>query len=323
MSITAIKRVFPLCFSALVFAAMLRYSAAAVTGAGDGLALCANVIAPTLLPFFVLSNLLCALGLPGYLGRWAEKPLRALFGAGGAGASAFILGLTGGYPLGAAAVAQLSSSGAISKAEGQKLLLFCNNTGPAFIIGMAGIGVFHSSALGVLLYAVHILAAILTGAALCSGNKVSSPPDSAVCAVNFSAAMTDAMTRAVKSTAMISGFVIFFSMLAALMRESGLFTVLSGLLYEHTVLSIGQSESLILGLLELGSGIASLRGMAATPENLALCAFILGWGGISVQFQTAAVTVSAGLRCAPAAFAKLLHGLLSASLAYFLCALLI
>lgn len=316
MSCSKLKRALPMAVAACVFGAMLLYSAQAVAGATEGLYLCANVIAPTLLPFFVLSNLLCALGLPGYLGRWAEGPLRVLFGVGGAGASAFILGLSGGYPLGAASVAQLYRSGAISKEEGQRLLLFCNNSGPAFIMGMAGIGVFHSPSVGVLLYAVHVLAAALAGMSLCRGGGERKKAPSAVCALDFSAAVTDAMARAVKSTAMISGFVIFFSMLGALMRESGLFSLLSGFLCQHTPLSPGQSQSAILGLLELGSGIASLAGMAPTPGNLALCAFILGWGGLSVQFQTAAVLAPAGLKCGPGVLAKLLHGALSAVLTY-------
>ena len=111
-------------------------------------------------------------------------------------------------------------------------------------------------------------------------------------------------------------------MLTALMRQSGLFTLLAGLLCEHTPLSIGQSQSAILGILELGSGIASLSGLAPTPGNLALCAFILGWGGLSVQFQTASVLSGAGLGWGSGAAAKALHGVLSAALAFGLAALL-
>lgn len=320
MYTSKIKVALPLGFVLIIFLTMMLYSGAAVEGAKSGLDLCAQVIAPTLLPFFVLSNLLCALGLPGYLGRGAEGLFRRMFGVGGSGAAAFVLGLTSGYPLGASSVAELYRSGSVSKAEASKLLMFCNNTGPAFIIGMAGVGVFRSSAIGVLLFAIHAVAAAMVGCVLCRGEAVGSgkKTTSAISAMSLSPAITDSMLRAVKSTAIISGFVIFFSMLTALMCETGLFTLLTGFFCECTPMSIGQSESLIMGIMELGSGIASLGGLQSSPGNLALAAFILGWGGISVQFQTVAVLSQSGLKYGAGIFGKLLHGALSAVLAFVL-----
>ncbi|MGE4354241.1 MAG: nucleoside recognition domain-containing protein [Oscillospiraceae bacterium] len=317
MSVRKLKITLSLGVVLLIFAAMTMFSASALDGARYGLELCLQTIVPTLLPFFVLSNLLCSLGLPGYLGRWAEPFSRRLFGVGGEGITAFILGITGGYPLGASSVSDLYNSGSITKSEARKLLLFCNNSGPAFIIGMAGVGIFHSASAGVMLYIVHILAAAAVGAALCRGNTPNRRHFTAVSAMNLGPAITSAMWRAVRSTAAISGFVIFFSMLASLLQEIGLFSALAGFMCEHTLLGIGQSESLFLGVLELSSGIASLEGLMPNPGNLALAAFILGWGGISVHFQTAAVLSGTDLPVGQPVLGKLLHGIISAALAYF------
>ena len=90
--------------------ALLLCSQAALESARAGLALCAQMIVPSLLPFFILSSLLQQLGLPGILGRWLSPVTQKLFGIGGAGASALLLGVTGGYPLGADAVARLRRS---------------------------------------------------------------------------------------------------------------------------------------------------------------------------------------------------------------------
>ena len=92
--------------------ALLLCSQAALESARAGLALCAQMIVPSLLPFFILSSLLQQLGLPGILGRWLSPVTQKLFGIGGAGASALLLGVTGGYPLGADAVVRLRRSGA-------------------------------------------------------------------------------------------------------------------------------------------------------------------------------------------------------------------
>lgn len=314
---SAVKRSLPVAAVLALFAATVVWSQAAVDGARRGLELCAQTIVPTLLPFFVLSNLLCLLGLPAWIGGRCERLFRALFGVSGEGAAAFLFGIVGGYPLGAASAAQLCSSGAIKHDEGERLLRFCNNTGPAFIVGMAGVGVFSSSGAGLLLYGVHMAAAALAGALLCRGSAPVSRRAPQFKAESLPNALTDSMFRAVKSSALVSGFVIFFSMLTALMRESGIFTAAAGLFYEVLPLSIGRCEGLLMGFIELGSGIASLGKMQPCAQDLALAAFILGWGGLSVQLQAAAVVsgsgLSYGLRCAGA---KLLHGLLSAALAF-------
>ena len=49
--------------------ALLVCSQAALESARAGLSLCAQMIVPSLLPFFMLSSLLQQLGLPGILGR--------------------------------------------------------------------------------------------------------------------------------------------------------------------------------------------------------------------------------------------------------------
>ena len=57
-------------------------------------------------------------------------------------AAPFLLGLCGGYPAGAEAVAGLVRDGTLRPEEGARLLPVCNNTGPGFIVGVAGAAVF-------------------------------------------------------------------------------------------------------------------------------------------------------------------------------------
>ena len=89
----------PLIAVLTVLGAMLCHSDAAMEGAKAGLGVCADMIVPSLFPFFVFSFLLNGLGLSAYLGRVLEPVMKTLFGVSGAGASAFVIGVTGGYPL--------------------------------------------------------------------------------------------------------------------------------------------------------------------------------------------------------------------------------
>ena len=66
--------------------ALLVCSQAALESARAGLTLCAQMIVPSLLPFFMLSSLLQQLGLPGILGKLLSPVTQRLFGIGGASA---------------------------------------------------------------------------------------------------------------------------------------------------------------------------------------------------------------------------------------------
>ena len=143
--------------------ALMLYPQPSMEAAKSGLALCYNVIIPSLFPFFVLSSLVVELGLAGYLGRLLEGLMRPLFHVSGACASAFALGFIGGYPVGAKTAISLYENGMCTKTEAERLLAFCNNSGPAFILGVVGAGVFASSRVGVLLYLAHAAASICIG----------------------------------------------------------------------------------------------------------------------------------------------------------------
>ncbi len=285
-----------------LFAALILCSAQAAQGAREGLAVCARTLAPSLLPFFVLSNLLSALGLPDLLvGRLGSAAAR-LFRISPAGAQAFLLGVTGGYPLGASAVADLRRQGLVSREEGERLTAFCNNSGPAFILGAAG-GAFRSPAAGALLYASHVLAAVAVGM-LFRGTKESAPAKAVrrPAPLPFGKALTAAMTRAVSSTMTVCGYVVLFS---ALLAVTGAKTRLSGL-----------PLALFTGFFELGGGIAALAGTPPEPLALAAAALILGWGGLSVHCQTMGVLADTDISCARHLLGRALCGGIAAVFTY-------
>lgn len=320
-----VKKALPLGFALTVFVLLAFESAPASEAARRGLLLCARVIIPSLLPFFVLSNLLSALGLSKALSRLASPLMQRLFRVSGAGAAAFLIGLTGGYPLGAATAAELLCRRELREDEAKRLICFCNNSGPAFIIGAAGSGVFGSAGAGFVLYAAHILSALMTGLLFSMRSKAPAdarlPRGSEV--ERFSTAFPNAVSAAVRSTVIICGYVVFFSVVTGLLDALGVFSAASGLLAVKTGLGLSQTRALLIGFLELGSGVGAMLGLPPSADNLAICAFILSWGGLSVQFQTRAVLDGTPLTKAPLLLSKLLHGLLAAALTYLLALLLL
>lgn len=281
------------------------------------LLLCADTIVPSLFPFFVLSILLNRLGLPGLLGRVFGRAASALFGVSGEGVSALFIGLTGGYPLGAAYIGELCVSGRIGRQEGERLLAFCNNSGPAFIIGAAGAGVFGSTGVGLLLYAVHVCAAVLTGVLFSGrGDGTEERPPVQDDEAALATALPDAVKGAVTAVLNVCGFVVFFSAVTALMDAGGMLTACVQALASLLRADPAAIRALLVGILELGGGIAAMRGLPPTPGNLALAAFLLGFGSLSVHCQTAAVIAEAKMKSALHFAGRLTMAVLSALLAY-------
>lgn len=290
----------------------------AVSAATDGLGVCISVIVPSLLPFFVVSSMLCAYGFPSALGRRFSPITTKLFGVSGEGAAAFFIGITGGYPLGAASVAEIYRSGQIEQNEAERMLAFCNNTGPAFIIGTAGAGIFSSVKIGFELYAAHVLAAVIVGI-LFSRKKNTAPVyrSSASPAPKF----TDALVSAVKASALsvlnICAFVVFFSAVLGIFKGIGALDLAAGELAFHLPLSLRHTRALLTGFLELGGGITALSGCASDAASLAICAFILGWGGLSVHCQTMAAVSGTDLKLGRHFAGRALHGVISAIIIVF------
>ena len=301
-------------------AALVISPGEAINGAKDGLALCFNVIVPSLFPFFVLSSLVVDLGLAAYLGRAMEGLMRPLFRVSGSCAAAVALGFIGGYPVGARTALQLYEQGLCSKTEAERLLAFCNNSGPAFILGVVGAGVFGDSRVGLLLYLTHALASLLVGLLFrfyggWERRRACAPRPKPIQTVTLPAAFTGAVSRALQSTLNICAFVVFFAVVLRLLSAYG---ALSG---AAALLSLAGFEGewarrLVAGLLELSWGVASLQGGAGLAGRVSMAAFMLGWAGLSVHCQVLSFLVDSGLSARVYLAGKLCHGLIAAALTW-------
>lgn len=301
-------------------AALLFYPGQSMDACRQGLHLCANVIIPSLFPFFVLSTLVVELGMARYLGRALDRVMWPLFRVGGAGASALVLGFVGGYPVGARTAISLYQKGQCSKAETQRMLAFCNNSGPAFILGVVGVGVFASGSVGILLYLVHMAASVCVGILFRFFGKQealspSGRPAPQFQTVRFTAAFTSSVTRSVTSVLNICAFVVFFSVCIRLLSLCGAMDAASGLL-EALLSPLGfdrtWAQRLLIGLVEVSSGVASLSGEGQLAGRVSMAAFMLGWAGLSVHCQVLSFIADSGLSARTYLAGKALHAVLSA-----------
>lgn len=277
----------------LGFMVLLLWKNAAVGQAvREGLALCARSVIPALFPFFTAVSFAVSCGFFACLRR-LRLPLDA---------AVFLLGIIGGYPVGGRTIGALRQSGQISRLDAERLLTFCNNCGPSFILSIAGAGVFGSRRIGLALYAIHTLAALAAGGLLGAFRHTSRERD-ALPAAGGTPSLPAVFVAGVRGAALamlnVCAFVVFFLVLAALLRQ-----VWAGL------------PPAALGLLELTCGITALPD---TAPAFCAAAGLLGWGGVSVHCQTAAVLEGTGIGMGRYLLAKAIQGGFSVLLALLSC----
>ena len=309
-------------FSALIFGAD-----AAREGARTGLSLSFQMAVPALFPFFVAGALLTDTGVAAALGRACAWPLWKLYGLPGESAGALVLGLTGGYPVGVQAAADLYAAGRLDKAQAEHLLGFCNNTGPAFIVGVCGAGVFGSVRAGLLLYALHILSALLTGLALTHPGRGAPPPSAARRESShppFASALVRACERAAETSIKVAAFITLFAVFASLLDACGALRACMAVLAPACRLlgmPADAAAPLTFGAMELTSGLFLLP-EAGLPQRFALpiASILLAFGGLSVWCQSLSLAAGSGLSLRRCFLGKILHAATAGALTVLWCA---
>lgn len=247
----------------------------ALTGASEGVSLCIRVIIPSLFPFFILSVLLTG-SLTGMSCR-ILRPIGRLCGIPAGGEALLLVGLLGGYPSGAQAVMQTLQTGQINRQDARRLLGFCSNAGPAFLFGMVA-SRFPSSHVAWLLWAIHVLSALIAGALLpCKSSG------SIVLRTGSAPSLANAVERSIRSIASVCGWVVVFRIILAFCSRWFMW------LFPKTV------QVVFGAVLELANGCLLLDQIANSGLRFVICSAALAFGGVCVLMQTLSVTGALGL----------------------------
>ncbi len=279
--------------AALGMMVLILDSKTALIGAADGIALCVKSVVPSLFPFLVLSGLVTG-NLSGISFR-CLRPLCRLTGIPSGGESLLLVGLLGGYPMGAQAVSQLYSQKQLSKNTARRLLMFCSNAGPAFLFGIVA-QKFDSTAAPWALFAISILSAMLVGV------LVPGKPDDSVQLSGSAVSFSQNVGRSVGTMARICGWVVLFRILTAFLDRWFLWML-------PDALGCG-----LTGLLELAGGCCNLDLIEDENLRFLVAALLLNFGGLCVWLQTASVVGELGTETYLKG--KLLQALLSTVLAW-------
>ena len=264
---------------------LILFSNSNLSAAKKGLSLWANSVVPSLLPFFIATELLGYTNIISILGKMLNKLMKPVFNVPGEGAFPFIMGIISGYPVGAKIVADFKKQGLCSDIEAERLIAFTNNSGPLFIIGTVGIGLFANKSIGLLLFITHFMACLTVGVIFkfFSKNDLQNLPHS-----SYKPSVSS--SNSISTILMIGSYVVIFSVVISILNQLhilDLFSVVISPLLGFFNINLSFAVPILSGIIELTNGInlVSLVHVKDISTNIAICAFLLGFGGISVCLQ--------------------------------------
>ncbi len=292
-------RIMLLVFSSYLSVCLIAFPKDGLEAGAYAITLCLSSVIPALFPYLISSGCFSSFGAAKVLSRYLSPIMRPLFGIPGCGAISFVLGMVSGYPIGAVCANDLYTRGQCTKREAERMLAFCNNSGPLFVMSIVGVSFLKSPHLGILLYISHIMSAVLTGIIF---RTLTFSPEEAP------RLLPQKTSPKIKNTLQTFGGIM----------DSSVFTMLKicGFIIFFTVFSMSLPKTLlspyIHSLLEITGGLKSLSVLEMDLSlKLPLISFFVAFSGLSVMLQVGAITSASGLSLKPYVLGKLIQGVLS------------
>ncbi len=280
----------------LLCVAILSNSASMAEGIRQGIEISLNTLIPSMFIFLAVANFISDSPLGSQASRPFQRLAHKIFRLDPAAFTLFLLSLIGGYPIGAKLIASKIKKGQMNVRDGQRMLSFCTNCSPAFLLSGVSLGLWGSVVPGAVIYFSQVLAAVI----LAAGSAVRSPlvqirEDESREREELSSLFVRSVNSAAKSMGIICIFVVFFC---------GFFPFLDRLPLPDWAALIGK------GLLEVTSGCQMIRGMTFVQSVYLVCLFT-AFGGVCVHLQLTALLYKTNIKMGPFLLTRMIYTVLS------------
>ncbi len=348
MILSIIKTIFISTVSLLLTFLIVRNPAITVEASIEGLTLWWNKVFPSLLPFFILSELMMAFGIVKFIGVIFEPIMRPVFKVPGIGGFVLVMGMISGFPNGARMTANLFKSGLLTKVEAIRLSTFTNFSNPLFIFAVVAYSFFNSPKLGLIFAGSHYLGNLLVGLLMRFYHR----KDKEQLAVEASEKtngrlisrafykmhetrisqkrplgkiLGDAVQSSVSTLLMVGGFIILFSVISRLLEHIQLLALGSAMIvpiFKLLHFSPSLAHPFLTGWFEMTIGAKNVSAThSVLIDRVMLTSFLLGFSGFSIQAQVVSLLSDVKLKTAPFLYSRFLHGFFAAVLSGVACVL--
>jgi len=282
-------------------------------GIVQGLRVSGGILIPSLFPFMILCTYLVLTDAARVLSVPLRPLTKYLLRLPPEHGTVVFASLIGGYPVGAKMISGLLERGKLDKPTAERMMAFCFNGSPAFIITAVGAGILLDRRVGVALFGAQIMASFGVGVIL----SFKAPRIQASRAKTRNEGGAQVFVSAVisSSSAMLNvcAFATIFSGLLFMIRGIGFPLWLAELLR----LDSGLADAFISGFFEVTAGCMSSAKFGGETA-IVLVSIFCSWGGLSSIFQVIALFGETKLRWRLFFVARALHCVLAAVLSLVL-----
>lgn len=279
----------------------LRFPKEASKGVYDGLMLCFKNVVPSLFPFMIVSSLIAQSDVTSKLSKVFSPVMRVLFRQPAQAFSVVILSQIGGFPVGASLVNQLYDKGALSSNEAKRLMIFCINPGPAFVISYIGSALLNSAKAGTVIYFSVVLSSLIIGfcTRFFSDGFISGETKKDADFISPSETLVKSVKKSSISMFGICSWVVVFSCAGQLL----------------SLLPLSESEQIFLSIvLEVTNGCKN----AAQALPIYAIAGAVGWCGVCVHFQVMDTIIKIKLKLKYFLAARIINASVAIIISYLL-----
>lgn len=302
-------------FVAVFAVAVLVNSTATMAATREAIQNCATSVVPSLMAFMIVASFVSE----SSCGKVIEKiiPTRLLFNLPQNCGKAVLLSMLGGYPCGAKMIANMLRKKEIDTKTAQRMLCFCINASPAYVISAIGIGLFGNAKIGVIIWLSHIFTALLIGIVF-RGKPVTEKTNYSIhlpIADSFVKSVLDSTNTMVA----ISGFVITFSVILTLLKQMGITEFVTNALDFFTG-NEATSKALFDTFFDIVVG--SKACLDCPPVTaVVLCAGAVSFGGLSIWSQIAYLLSGQNIKFLRMILFRFIHAVLTATTVYIIIGL--
>lgn len=311
-----------------------------IEAAHSGLLTWFNIIIPSLLPFFITSELLIGLGFVDLIGILLEPAMSPIFNVSGKGAFPLAMSITSGYPVGVKIISNLRKDKHITRIEAQRLLSFCSTSGPIFMIGAIATGMLNDPSLSPLIVLPHYLGTLTVGIVFRFYKKekkiILYSHEQNIFKTAFKQLfklrtknnkslgilLFQGVKEGMDSMLVIGGFIVFYSVLVEILNSTlFLDSITKKIISIFPINTDPQTlKALITGSFEITIGCKRIVELkeASLLCKIMMINFLIGWSGFSIHSQALSFLNKTDLNSKLYIFSKFLHGIFASLYTFFI-----
>lgn len=266
--------------------------------------ICINNLFPSLIPFMLLSNILINYDFINDISD-ILKNLMKKFKVNKNCSFIFIMSIISGTPSNAKYIKDLLDNNFININDAKKCLNFCHFTNPIFILGTIGYTFLHNKKLGLIILISHYLSSIIIGLfnkkdinninlknILKNKNK------------NFISILKESITSTTSTLLLILGIITTCLIITTILDN---------------ILNLNINIKFLYGLIEITQGLnyLSISNISITLKTI-IASFLISFGGLCIHAQTFSILDNKKIRYIPYLTSRMIHGILSSIITYFI-----